>query len=121
MTIKRSAPKRQILTRLDRPASAWVPWIGIQQVSNQDWTPMRASTCHTMVRDFAVPEGSGGAQTGERNRSPLGNQGGKLGIRAWGVRVVHYPRRPLPAGHRPARLPVPCRRCWRTDQPDRLG
>lgn len=121
MTIKRPVPKPQILTRCDRPASAWVPWVGIQQVSNQDWTTMRASTCHAMVPDFAVPEGSGGARTGERNRSPLGNQWAKFASVPGVFASPHYPLRPLPVGRRAARLPVPCSRCWRTDQPDRLG
>ena len=75
MTIKRSAPKLQILTRCGCPASAWVSMAGIPQISSQAWMTMRASTCHAMVRDFAVPEGSGGARTGQRNRTPLENQG----------------------------------------------
>ena len=121
MTVKRSAPKRRILTRCDRPVSAWVPWVGIWQVSNQDWRTMRASTCHAMVRDFAVPEGSGGACTGERNRGPLGNQGANLASvpGVFASSITRYGRCPSAAVL--ARLPMPCRHCWRTDQPDRLG
>ena len=37
---------------------------------------------------------------GRAKSRPVRKPGGKLGIRAWGVRVVHYPLRPLPVGRR---------------------
>lgn len=121
MTIKRSAPELQILTRCGCPASARVSMAGIRQVSSQAWMTMRALTCHAMVRDFAVPEGSGGARTGQRNRTPLENRGAVLAAGSGGFaspisRCGRYPPAAISA-----RLPVPCRRFRRTGQRGHFG
>jgi hypothetical protein len=120
MTIERSAPKLQILTRYDCPASARAPWSAFGKSATRTgrlcvpWPTTRWCKTSRCQKDLA-------ALGQESEIAATRKPGGELRIRAPGVRVVHSPLRPLPASRQPKRLPVPCRPSRRMDQRGHLG